>query len=339
MESLQIGSAVAKPGQRGNGYLKVASLNDGSPVNTPVIIFNGIKPGPRLWIHSGMHGDEITGALGMLQVFPKLNPQEMAGSLIALPSFNITGFWLEQRYSPFSYRDTVGDASFVFPGKIDGTFTEIMVYNIFQTFIKNADYGIDFHTGKHDDSRWLIYWEDGSETAKKSREFAQAFGIELIARFSPGLNLKEGRSSGYTEEGLQGFFITQATRHNIPSIMVECGGKFAYTSPQAVTTVAEGLVNVMKYLKILNGPLDVKDRRIRFLKDWLVVGMPHGGRFVPTVGIRDSIKKGQVIARIFTIFDEELEPVKSPMDGIVLTMSQLPFVYSGDYIFQIGSLE
>jgi hypothetical protein len=49
MNKMKIGSAVALPGKRGNGYLEIASYLDGTPVKTPVMILNGSKPGPRLW--------------------------------------------------------------------------------------------------------------------------------------------------------------------------------------------------------------------------------------------------------------------------------------------------
>ncbi len=48
------------------------------------------------------------------------------------------------------------------------------------------------------------------------------------------------------------------------------------------------------------------------------------------------LKPGQIIARVYTIFDEELEPVRSTVDGIVLTITRKPFVVAGDSIIQIG---
>ena len=43
MQSIKVGTAEATPGSRGNGYLKIGEMADGSPVNIPVIILNGAR--------------------------------------------------------------------------------------------------------------------------------------------------------------------------------------------------------------------------------------------------------------------------------------------------------
>lgn len=136
-----------------------------------------------------------------------------------------------------------------------------------------------------------------------------------------------------------GFLIAQATKHNIPSIIAETGGKGAQTTPKAVVVAAEGIINIMKYLRILDKPFGIKNKKVTFLKDCVMVGAPYGGRFVPSVEIREKVKKQQIIARIYSIFDEELEPIRSPIDGVILTFSREPFVNAGSYIFQIGTPE
>ena len=42
---LEFGTAKAGPGEKGNGFIKVAEFCDGSPLNTPIIILNGMNPG------------------------------------------------------------------------------------------------------------------------------------------------------------------------------------------------------------------------------------------------------------------------------------------------------
>jgi uncharacterized protein len=92
---------------------------------------------------------------------------------------------------------------------------------------------------------------------------------------------------------------------------------------------------VMKYLKMIDEPFNMK-RKFVIFRDWCWMMASHGGRFVAEVKMRDKVKKGQIIARVFTLFEEELEPVKSPVDGIILTFTRKPFVVAGDSIFQIG---
>jgi uncharacterized protein len=320
MGKIQIGSAIAEQGERANGYLEIASTLDGSSVKTPVIILHGSKPGPRLWVQGCIHGNEYCGAVGILQVCREVNPREMAGTLIAFPALNITGFLEERRFSPHTLFG-VPDLNRVFPGKPNGNFNEIAAYHIFKCFIENADYHIDLHCGNSSDTFWTLYNEDGSETAKKSCEIAKAFGIELIY---PS-----------TAEMLKNGMFTQATQHHIPSIIIEAGGWGELFTQEAADTASEGVKRVMRYLKILDQPFSWKEHYVLF-KDWTWMWATHGGHFVPSVKVRDTIKTGQIIARVYTIFNEELEPVKSPVNGIVLTITKKPFVTAGDSIIQIG---
>jgi predicted deacylase len=321
MEKLQIGSAVAEPGSRANGYLEVASYNDGVPVQTPVIVLHGAKPGPRLWAQGCIHGDEFCGTLGILKLCRELDPRRMSGSFIGLPALNITAFRSSQRFSPYSYIG-VPDLNRVFPGKADGNFNEIMASNLFKAIVDHADYMIDFHCGHNAETRWTLFHEDGSESAKKSMELAKAFGIEVIYPCDYPV--------------LQSAMFTQASKKGIPGIIVECGGGGDLATEDAVNTVAEGLTNMLRFTNILEDPCRFKDNYI-VLQEWAWMLAPHGGRFVPSVKINDKIKKGQVIARVYTLFDEELEPIRSPIDGLVLTLNKKPFVAAGDSIFQMGT--
>jgi hypothetical protein len=320
MGTIQIGSAIAESGKRGNGFLDIASTPDGFPVRTPVIVLQGAKPGPKLWVQGCIHGNEYCGALGILQVCREVNPEEMAGTLIGFPALNVTAFLEERRFSPYSYFG-VPDLNRVFPGRADGNFTEIMGYHIFNAFVQNANYFIDFHCGHNPETYWTLYDEDGSETAKRSCDLAKAFGIDLIY---PS-----------TSEILKNGMFAQATKHQIPGIIVEAGGAGELATSEAVATVSEGIKSVMRYLEILDQPFSWKEHYVLF-KDWTWNLAPHGGRFVPAVKPRDQIKAGQIIARVYTLFEEELEPVRSSVDGIVLTITRKPFVVAGDSIIQIG---
>jgi hypothetical protein len=244
----------------------------------------------------------------------------MMGTLICFPALNISAFRDGRRFSPYS-KYGVPDLNRVFPGKEDGNFTEIMAYNLFRTFIKNADYLIDFHTGHNPDTFWTIYSEDASKAAKKSNALARAFGFELIYPCKSDI--------------LKNAFCVQANRKGKPGIIVEAGGSGALANSEAVSAVSDGITNVMKFLKMLDGPFAFKENYI-MLKDWVWMMAPHGGQFVPTVKIQERVKKGDVLAKLYTIFGEKLESVKAPMEGIILTVSKEPFVTAGDSIFQIG---
>jgi predicted deacylase len=320
MDRYKLDATKIERGKIDKGYLTISDYNDGTPINTPVIVVNGIEAGPRLWLQSCIHGDEYPGSMAILKLCREIDPGHLTGTIICLPALNITAFRSKTRFSPFNPHG-MPDLNRVFPGKRDGNFTEVMAYNIFNALLKNADYLIDFHSGHNADTAWSLYAEDNSETSKKSLELAKAFGYDLIWPCSNPL----------LEKGM--FF--QANIKEIPSIIVEAGGGGPLATKKAVEDAYEGLLNVLKHLEMLDQPFIMKEEFTLF-QDWKWLSAQFGGRFEPLVEIRDLVNKGDVIGRVYSLFEEELEAIKSPVDGIILTVSTEPFVLPGDSLYQIG---
>ena len=58
---LKVEHLQAEPGQRTDGYLSVAEMQDGSPVRVPVSLVNGAQDGPTLYLQAISDGDELNG--------------------------------------------------------------------------------------------------------------------------------------------------------------------------------------------------------------------------------------------------------------------------------------
>src|SRR5213592_3432609 len=57
--TLHIGSAAARPGEMGSGFIEVpAGVDSGTRV--PLTIVRGREPGPTLALIAGTHGDEVS---------------------------------------------------------------------------------------------------------------------------------------------------------------------------------------------------------------------------------------------------------------------------------------
>lgn len=55
-EVIDVGTARTEPGQRSDGVLRVAELNDGTPVEIPVAVVIGARDGPVLWCRTACTG-------------------------------------------------------------------------------------------------------------------------------------------------------------------------------------------------------------------------------------------------------------------------------------------
>ena len=82
--------------------LRLAQALGGEAVTIPVMIARGATPGPVLWLHGCVHGDEYCGAFILHEAFRSIDPGALAGAVVALPVLNITASQRGQRMSPFA---------------------------------------------------------------------------------------------------------------------------------------------------------------------------------------------------------------------------------------------
>ena len=80
-----VGTATAAPGQKSTGYLEVPTGVDAA-TNIPVIVINGEKRGPVLALVSGAHGTEYTSIIAIEKLINLLDPSQIAGTVILVPS-------------------------------------------------------------------------------------------------------------------------------------------------------------------------------------------------------------------------------------------------------------
>jgi predicted deacylase len=83
-----VGSAAVKRGEKGKGYLKVGELAAHVEIKTPVLIVNGIKDGPTLWLNGAAYGDELNDFLAIRRIAEALEVVKLQGALIGTPLCN-----------------------------------------------------------------------------------------------------------------------------------------------------------------------------------------------------------------------------------------------------------
>jgi predicted deacylase len=317
---LIVGTATAKPGTKSTGWLQLAELPDGQPLQIPVIAVRGAKPGPTLWVEACIHGDEYAGTFIIHEFIRRLNPKAMSGNVVAVPALNITAFQAGKRTSPFEIHGT-GDLNRNFPGSADGTLTEQMGHAIFSAITKTADYLIDFHTGYVRETRWLLYANVEGVVGKMSERLARAYGFDVILPAPP------------TTLGASAFM--NAAKRGIPSIIVESGGFGPAFDDRIVADSAERLVNVARMLGIVSGK-PAERGKLTYVADFAWVNSRQGGLFRPSVLGGQRIAKGDVIGRFYDLYGELVEEARAPASGIVLTLHPGPMMATGDTLIQIG---
>ena len=90
-EVFEIGGVSAEPGTRAFGWLQAGDTGT-QPVKIPLMIVNGVAPGPVLCVTAGIHGCEYAGIETAIRLGTEINPKTLTGTLISIPVVNFPGF-------------------------------------------------------------------------------------------------------------------------------------------------------------------------------------------------------------------------------------------------------
>jgi len=123
--------------------LRLMLVHDGmaGAISVPVIVVKGKFEGPVCGITAALHGNELNGIPLIHKLIRELSPENLTGTLVAIPVLNPPGFLRHQR----GYFDGA-DLNRLFPGKPDGNCGQIYCHRIMEKVVKHFDYHIDLHT-------------------------------------------------------------------------------------------------------------------------------------------------------------------------------------------------
>jgi len=306
---------LAKRGEKAFKMLSVAFMPDGSEIAIPLVIIRGMEDGPVLSVFGGVHGNEYEGPLAIRKVIKELEPTEISGTFIGVPVANVPAFNFSTRITPIDGKDL----NRVFPGKLNGTISEKIAYNITEQVISKSDYVIDLHSmydGWIETLNLVGYYDFPGELGKKSLELAMNFPIETV--YKMGSNI--GRLSDASIE------------KSIPAIGTECTGGGIESNVEIYVT---GIKNVMKHLKMIEGDPEGLPKKRRYIK-WHEVKTSTGGFLKKYVKIGEDVRVGEILAEITDIFNNRIFQIRAPIDGIICARNIKPVVKPGETIFLLG---
>ncbi len=310
---LYISGEDITPGSRVTVDIPVARLYTHTPINMPVQVVRGRKPGPRIFVSAAIHGDEINGVevIRRLLKLPLLN--RLHGTLIAVPIVNVHGFLHHSRYLPDRR-----DLNRVFPGSECGSLAARLAHLFMNEIVANSQYGIDIHTGaQHRSNLPQIRAKlDDPETER----LARIFGVPVIINS----NLRDGS------------LREAAAERGIPMLLYEAGESLRFDEI-AIRAGVQGVVNVLRALKMLPATRSRRAPPEPFVarsSSWMRA--PQGGILRALVPLGARVVKGEVLGLVADPFGEREEEVISTAEGIVIGRTNLPLVNEGEALFHIA---
>jgi predicted deacylase len=317
--------AVAPPGKAALS-VAVAVRADGSPVLLPLLVVRGGPAGKTVLVSAGVHGDEFEGMAALRRLFEELRPEDLRGTLVAVPVANPPAFEAGLRTNP----DDRQDMARVFPGDARGTVTEQLAARLTE-WIAAADFYCDLHSaGQYYRMPPLAGYQLRPEPLLSAqRAAARAFGLPLL----------------WGTPGLPGRSLSAAAEHGVPAIYVETTGEGRCRS-EDVAAYLRGLRNLLTHLGLLAGRVEAAPPRWVVEDDRPQAGFlqvqnraPVGGLFEPEVDVLAEVKKGQRLGAIRDVLGAVRHVVEATHSGLVVFLRTFPRVLAGDPVCTVLETE
>jgi predicted deacylase len=315
---VSVGTATAHSGQKATGYIEVPAGVD-EATKLPVIVINGANSGPTLALIAGAHGTEYASSVALTQLAVRVNPADLSGTLVILPLINVASYLQKVVHiNPVDHKGVGG-----YPGKADGTQSERIAYAVYHQVIEHCDHLIDYHGGDLDENLHpYAYWTDSGkpDLDKTSREMLFAFGLQTI------IIKKIGRGLDSSALGL-----------GKASITVEAG-RAGTTEAADLAVLIEGTLNVMRYLKMLPGPISSALASPLWISKLTIVKSEQEGIFYPSVVPESYVHQGMTVGYITDYFGNKTADVTAPVTGVVTLVCSVPTMKKGDNVVYIGEI-
>jgi hypothetical protein len=351
---MELGTAAVDrgAGELARGYWDVTDLPTGAPERLPVVLVAGAREGPTAWLVAGVHGDELTGLAALQDVATALDPGELSGSVVCLPSLNPAGLRRTTRES--YYHDDDPNRTFPDP---EGESTrpprvqERVARRVYEAFagerpgVPGADLLVDLHTAEVGSVPFLIrdrvlYGERREEP--EARELSAA-----LDRLTGALGLPEVVEYGageYVDRGLHRSVAGAALNAaGVPAATLELGGHSVVNErarAAGVAAVCRALVewgllgavpqSVAAEAPGVAAPLSGQLRR-------------HAGPRTGTAGLvrhrveaGDTVRAGETVADVLAPTGERRDTVETDHEGYVLARSEGLAAYEGDPVASLA---
>ena len=308
-----------------HGYLKVPYSGDDSGWGAVMIPITVVKNdvGPTVILTGANHGDEYEGPIALWWLSNELKSKDIRGRVIIVPAMNYPAFKAGKRTSSIDG----GNMNRAFPGRPDGTITEIIADYFNRALLPMTDYVVDMHSG----GKTLDFVPFACAHVLEDKH-QQARCIAAMEAFNAPYSLM------LLELDSAKMYDTAAEKMGKVFIGTELGGGGS-ASATTVAIAKRGILNLLKHAGILSGEpergpsisLVTPDHRS-------FVTSEHSGLLEMCVDLGSDVKNGEVIALVHDIERTGTQPVeyKATIDGVLAGRHYPSLTQPGDNLAVIA---
>ena len=292
-----------EPGKKHLLYFQGVQMSTGQHWYVSVIVAKGAKPGKRITLTSGVHGDEMSSVHTVQTVMGRLNPAEMSGTVMAVLDIARPAMESMQRRWPSSGRGfELTDMNREWPGNENG-FGAVsrQAGLVFNRLLKpNTDLAIDFHTGTTglDVSAFHI----GDMRIPEVKTMMMLYPVPAIwdNPVYPGV-----LHNAYIDAGIPCFTPEVGVARRLDLDMIPI--------------FVEGTMNVFKHYSMVPGAIGrtAVDANVYIGKNAVPVLTTQGGFIELLVKLNAKVTPGQKVAIQRNAFGEVVAEYISPVNGLI----------------------
>jgi predicted deacylase len=305
--------------------IDITGLRDIIQRRIPVLVAESRRPGPVVWLTACIHGDEVGGTAIVHDVFARLRKEGLSrGSVHAFPLINSMGFENVSRYINTDREDL----NRCFPGDPRGSLGEQIARRLYDTIMKSEpSLVIDLHNDWVRSIPYILLDPPqaypNARTERRTLELARATGLLLVEDSDVFHPLRNTLAGAIVDAG-------------VPAFTIEAGGAYAVVE-EGVAAGRDAVLSTLRSLEMI---------------DWfLPAGHPGTGKALrytnrplcSTSGLirfdvqpGQEIRKGQVLAQVFSAFGSREESLLATADGFVLGLEDHARVLPGREVIAVA---
>lgn len=268
-----------------------------------------------MWVQGCLHGDEYAGSRAIHRFVAGLEPDQLCGSIIAVPVVNLMAWEQKNRVSSIDHLDLNRE----FPGASEGTWTRLLAHRLLEAIAKNADFVLDLHGYRS--NYFALYYQQPDETGAMAEQLALDAGAPAVV--------------GAKEKWLDGSMFAVLTRRGIPAILIEAPGE-GRNDPEVIDYYLNCLQNIAIKRGMIQGDPTTGAPPYR-IKNLISIPAPASG-FVDLIVARgDTVSRDQTLARILSVCGDPVAEVRSPKAcALVLNLDTHGVIHQGEPLVMIG---
>ena len=285
----------------------------GNETLVPVVVLRGATAGPVVGVTAAIHGNELNGILVVHRLMEHIEKTGLIkGAVVAVPIVNIPGYLRMQR----EFEDGC-DLNRIMPGSATGDESELYAHRFVERVLSRFNYLLDLHTASTGRANSLYVRANMRDPT--TAQLARLIAPQIIVH----------------SEDHDGTLRGTAVDLGIKALTLEVGDPQRFQRG-LIRSARIGLQEMLNHLGLIDNDGDPEEREVVECSRSYWTYTDRGGVLSVISEVSETVKAGQVVARLHNVWGDMVREYEAPEDGIIVGRSTNPAARAGSRIIHLG---